>query len=265
MKKGINEIMLKNKVVVVTGASSGIGALIAEKLSAEGAHVVLCARSADRLQEVGERISGSHELAIMDVRNSEQVESVMKGIQRQHGRIDVLVNNAGYGKFEAIMEMSVEEFQGMMDVNYMGIVRCTQAVLPGMLERGGGQIVNIASMAGKIGTAKSTSYTATKHAVLGFSNALRQELRHTGITVSTVNPGPIDTPFFSLADPTGGYVKNVSWFMMKADYVADQVVKLVRKRKEELNLPRLASFGIRLYQLFPRFADRVSYKWMNKK
>lgn len=149
MKKGINEIMLKNKVVVVTGASSGIGALIAEKLSAEGAHVVLCARSADRLQEVGERISGSHELAIMDVRNSEQVESVMKGIQRQHGRIDVLVNNAGYGKFEAIMDMPTEEFQDMMDVNYMGIVRCTQAVLPGMLERGDGQIVNIASMAGR--------------------------------------------------------------------------------------------------------------------
>ncbi|KOP66619.1 oxidoreductase [Bacillus sp. FJAT-18019] len=257
--------MLKNKVVVVTGASSGIGALIAEKLSAEGAYVVLCARSADRLQEVGARILGPHELATMDVQRPEQVQTVMEGLLREHGRIDVLINNAGYGKFEAFMDMPQEEFQDMMDVNYMGIVRCTQAVLPGMLERGDGQIVNIASMAGKIGTAKSTAYTATKHAVLGLSNSLRQELRHTGITVSTVNPGPIDTPFFSLADPTGGYVKNVSWFMMKPEYVADQVVKLVKKRKEELNLPRIASLGIRLYQLFPRFADRVSYKWMNKK
>ncbi|MGG3281694.1 SDR family NAD(P)-dependent oxidoreductase [Paenibacillus solani] len=257
--------MLKNKVVVVTGASSGIGALIAEKLSAEGAYVVLCARSADRLQEVGARILGPHELATMDVQRPEQVQTVMEGLLREHGRIDVLINNAGYGKFEAFMDMPQEEFQDMMDVNYMGIVRCTQAVLPGMLERGEGQIVNIASMAGKIGTAKSTAYTATKHAVLGLSNSLRQELRHTGITVSTVNPGPIDTPFFSLADPTGGYVKNVSWFMMKPEYVADQVVKLVKKRKEELNLPRIASLGIRLYQLFPRFADRVSYKWMNKK
>ncbi|RAR41989.1 oxidoreductase [Paenibacillus sp. MDMC362] len=260
-----NEIMLKHKVVVVTGASSGIGALIAEKLSAEGAYVVLCARSVERLQEVGARMPGPHELATMDVQSSEQVQSVMEGLLRRHGRIDVLINNAGYGKFEAVMDMRQEEFQDMMDVNYMGIVRCTQAVLPGMLERGDGQIVNIASMAGKIGTAKSTAYSATKHAVLGFSNSLRQELRNTGITVSTVNPGPIDTPFFSLADPTGGYVQNVSWFMMKAEYVADQVVKLVRKRTEELNLPRLASLGIRLYQLFPRFADRVSYKWMNKK
>ncbi len=260
-----NEIMLNHKVIVVTGASSGIGALIAEKLSAQGAYVVLCARSADRLQEVGARLSGPHELATMDVQNSEQVSSVMEAVFQRHGRIDVLINNAGYGKFESIMDMPQEEFQDMMDVNYMGIVRCTQAVLPGMLKQGDGQIVNIASMAGRIGTAKSTAYSATKHAVLGFSNSLRQELRNTGITVSTVNPGPIDTPFFSLADPTGGYVKNVSWFMMKADYVADQVVKLVHKRKEELNLPRLASFGIRLYQLFPRFADRVSYKWMNKK
>lgn len=257
--------MLKNKVVVVTGASSGIGALIAEKLSLNGAYVVLCARSTDRLQEVGARLAGPHELAAMDVQHTEQVQSVMGRLLEKHGRIDVLINNAGYGKFEAFMDMSQDEFQNMMDVNYMGIVRCTQAVLPGMLKQGEGQIVNIASMAGKIGTAKSTAYAATKHAVLGLSNSLRQELRHTGIIVSTVNPGPIDTPFFSLADPSGGYVKNVSWFMMKADYVADQVVKLVEKRKEELNLPTLASIGIRLYQLFPRFADRVSYKWMNKK
>lgn len=238
---------------------------MAEKLSSEGAYVVLCARSLERLQEVAERLSSPHEIATLDVQDPQQTTSVIKGILDQHGRIDVLINNAGYGKFESIMDMSQDEFQDMMDVNYMGIVRCTQAVLPGMLERGDGQIVNIASMAGKIGTAKSTSYSATKHAVLGFSNSLRQELRHTGITVSTVNPGPIDTPFFSLADPSGGYVKNVSWFMMQADYVADQVVRLVRKRREELNLPRLASFAIRLYQLFPRFADRVSHKWMNKK
>lgn len=259
------EIMLKNKVIVVTGASSGIGALIAQRLSDEGAVVILAGRSMERLREAGSRLKGPYELAVMDVQDPQQVDSVLKEACRKHGRIDVLVNNAGYGKFEAFLDMPADEFEDMMDVNYMGIVRCTQAVLPGMLERGDGQIVNIASMAGKIGTAKSTAYSATKHAVLGLSNALRQELRHTGITVSTVNPGPIDTPFFSLADPSGGYVKNVGWLMMKPQYVADQVVKLIIKRKEELNLPRLAAVGIRLYQLFPRFADRVSHRWMNQK
>ncbi|OOC64370.1 SDR family NAD(P)-dependent oxidoreductase [Paenibacillus ihbetae] len=257
--------MLKNKVIVVTGASSGIGALIAQRLSDEGAVVILAGRSMERLREVGGRLNGPHELVVMDVQEPQQVDSVLKEACRKHGRIDVLVNNAGYGKFEAFLDMPPDEFEDMMDVNYMGIVRCTQAVLPGMLERGDGQIVNIASMAGKIGTAKSTAYSATKHAVLGLSNALRQELRHTGITVSTVNPGPIDTPFFSLADPSGGYVKNVGWLMMKPEYVAEQVVKLIIKRKEELNLPRLAAVGIRLYQLFPRFADRISHRWMNQK
>ncbi len=257
--------MLKNKVIVVTGASSGIGALIAQRLSDEGAVVILAGRSMERLQEAGSRLKGPHDLVVLDVQDPRQVDSVLKEACRKHGRIDVLVNNAGYGKFAAFLDMPAAEFEDMMDVNYMGIVRCTQAVLPGMLERGDGQIVNIASMAGKIGTAKSTAYSATKHAVLGLSNALRQELRHTGITVSTVNPGPIDTPFFSLADPSGGYVKNVGWLMMKPEYVAEQVVKLIIKRKEELNLPRLAAIGIRLYQLFPRFADRVSHRWMNQK
>ena len=257
--------MLKDKVIMVTGASSGIGAVISEMLSARGAFVILAGRSTERLQEAASRLSGPHELVEMDVRDSERVQEMFQSIIKRHGRIDVLVNNAGYGVFENFLEMPEEKFSDMMDVNYMGIVRCSQAVLPDMLRRRDGQIVNIASMAGKIGTGKSTAYSASKHAVLGLTNSLRQELRGTGITISAVNPGPIDTPFFKLADPSGGYVKNVSWFMMKPEYVAERIVKLIERRKEEIDLPRLAAAGIRLYQLFPRLADRISYRWMNKK
>jgi hypothetical protein len=128
-----------------------------------------------------------------------------------------------------------------------------------------GRIVNVASMAGKIGTAKSTAYTATKHAVIGFSSALRQEVREYGITVSTINPGPIDTPFFDIADPSGGYVNNVRWMMLKPERVVKAMVKAAEKGTMEINLPWIAGAGAKWYQMFPRLADRLSYRMMNKK
>ncbi|WP_082865522.1 SDR family NAD(P)-dependent oxidoreductase [Paenibacillus crassostreae] len=257
--------MLKDKVIVITGASSGIGALAAKFLSDQGAIPVLTARSLDKLKSVGAQLTGVHDLIMMDVTKQEQVQQVMKQIIDRYGRIDILLNNAGFGKFDSILEMPVDEFSDMMDVNYMGTVRCTKAVLPFMLERGEGQIVNVASMAAKIGTARSTSYTATKHAVYGFSNSLRQELRGTGITVSTVNPGPIDTPFFELADPSGKYLSNINWFIMKPEYVAHKMIRLMKHKQEEINLPWLAAAGMRLYQLFPRLADKLTHKMLNKK
>lgn len=257
--------MLRDKVIVVTGASSGIGALTSRMLSEHGATVILTARSLDKLQAVSASLQGRHEIIPLDVGSDDEVARVFKQIIDSYGRIDVLLNNAGYGKFEYCDDMPVQEFADMMNVNYMGIVRCTKAVLPIMKSAGAGQIVNIASMAGKIGTSKSTAYTATKHAVLGFSNALRQEVKEYGITVSTVNPGPIDTPFFDIADPSGGYVKNVKWFMLKPEKVASAIVSVIEKRKAEIDLPWFAGAGTKLYQLFPRLADKISYQLLNKK
>lgn len=262
---GGNEIMLENKIVVITGASSGIGLLTARLLSSEGAIPILVARSRHKLEEASGSIAGKHEIREMDVTRDDQVKQAMQDILHAHGKIDILLNNAGFGKFQNAVDMPPEEFQRMMDVNYMGTVRCTKAVLPHMLERRSGHIVNVASMAGKIGTAKSTAYTATKHAVLGFSNALRQELRESGIKVSTVNPGPIDTPFFDIADPSGGYVSHVEWLMMKPEHVASKIVQLMKTGREELNLPLKAAAAMRLYQLFPRLSDKLTYRMMNKK
>ncbi|GIP24074.1 SDR family oxidoreductase [Paenibacillus sp. J22TS3] len=257
--------MLKDKIVVVTGASSGIGALTAQMLSARGAVVILTARSVDKLQNVGSALKGPHAVIPMDVSQDDDVTRVMDSIIGTYGRIDVLLNNAGYGKFEYCKDMPLGEFADMMNVNYMGIVRCTKSVLPHMMKAGSGQIVNVASMAGKIGTSKSTAYTATKHAVLGFTNALRPEVKEYGITVSAVNPGPIDTPFFQLADPGGEYVKNIGWFMMKPEKVAAAIVSVIERRKAEIDLPWAAGIGIRFYQLFPRLADKLSSRMLNKK
>ncbi|KWX74564.1 SDR family NAD(P)-dependent oxidoreductase [Paenibacillus jilunlii] len=256
---------LQDKVVVITGASSGIGALTAQMLGKRGAVPILLARSEDKLKETAAGIPGVFGLYACDVTDEDQVQRTFADILSVYGRIDILLNNAGYGKFAAFTDMESREFDDMMDVNYMGMVRCTKAVVPHMLERGSGQIVNVASMAGKIGTARSVAYTATKHAVLGFTNALRQELRKQGIIVSAVNPGPIATEFFRTADPSGSYEKSVARMMMTPEHVSKKIVKLIDKGKEEIDLPGFAAVGIRLYGLFPRLADKLTYNMMNRK
>ncbi|MFX3633048.1 MAG: SDR family NAD(P)-dependent oxidoreductase [Candidatus Pristimantibacillus sp.] len=257
--------MLKGKVVLISGASSGIGALTAKLLSEHGAIPVLTGRNLTKLHESAAEIGGSCAVYQMDVTDMQQVQQIVDTIIAKYGKIDILLNNAGFGKFESFEDAPVESFEQMMDTNYMGIVRCTKAVVPYMLKQGTGHIVNIASMAGKIGSSKSTGYSATKHAVLGFTNSLRMELKNKGIIVSAVNPGPIDTPFFTVADPSGSYVKNVSWFMMKPEYVAKSIVRVIERQKAELDLPVAASAGIKLYQLFPRLADRIFGSWFNRK
>lgn len=267
MQSAYCDIMVKltNKVVLITGASSGLGAGVASLLVEKGAIPILTARSEDKLEALSRQLKGEHHIIRMDVQQDEDVKHVVEQVIQKYGRIDILMNNAGFGQFKMITEMPVEDYQHMMDVNYMGIVRCTKAVLPHMLAAGTGQIVNIASLAGKFPTAKSTSYTATKHAVLGFTNALRQELRKTKIKISSINPGPIATAFFDRADPSGDYVKNVSQLMMTTDKVSRDIVKVMEKRKEEQDLPRIATPAMRLYGLFPRLVDRFTYTLFDRK
>ncbi|MWC28957.1 SDR family NAD(P)-dependent oxidoreductase [Paenibacillus sp. MMS18-CY102] len=260
--------MINGKKIVITGASSGLGLLAAVKLIEQGATVALTGRNLSKLQQAASQLPGGqkrYKLYALDVTDSNQTASVLAQVWEDLGGVDVLVNNAGFGLFERLVDAPLEHFEQMMDTNYMGAVRCTKAVLPLMLQRGNGQIVNIASIAGKIGTPKSTGYTASKHAMLGFTNALRQELQGTGIVVSAVNPGPFDTPFFQIADPDGSYVSNVKGFMMKPERVADAVVRVIGRQKAEIDLPGWASMGAKLYQLFPRLSDKVAGRWLNKK
>jgi uncharacterized protein len=256
---------LRDRIVLITGASSGIGAATARLMSERGAHVVLCARSEDKLRRVAAGLRGPHDVRVMDVREDASVEGTVAAVMERHGRIDVLVNGAGYGEFVPFLDAPLDHFRDMMEVNYLGTVRCIRAVLPHMLRAGCGHIVNIASIAGKLATAKTSGYAATKHAVLGFTNALRQELRGTGVRVSAINPGPVDTPFFDRADPEGHYVRNVRWFMLSPERVARAVVRVVERRKAELDLPWTAAAGVRLVQLFPRLTDTVLFRLINRK
>ncbi|NGZ76763.1 SDR family NAD(P)-dependent oxidoreductase [Saccharibacillus alkalitolerans] len=257
--------MLTNKIVWITGASSGIGALAASLASESGAIPILSARSEEKLRQAAKAVPGKHGIRTLDVGSDESVQAAARGIIEEYGRIDILVNNAGYGLFETAEEMDLADYEGIMNVNYFGPVRCTKAVLPHMRQAGGGQILTVASMAGKFATAKSAGYAASKHAVLGFMNSLRQELRGSGIAVSTVNPGPIDTPFFETADPDGSYVKSVGRFILPPEKVAREMVKMMRTRRDEIDLPRYFGLAVRLYGLMPRTADKLAGRFLNLK
>lgn len=257
--------MLNDKVVAITGASSGIGLEMAKLFAGSGAHVIMLSRNGSKLAEASNQVVGNKEIGVLDVASFDEASRAAARIVDRLGKIDIWINNAGYGIFNRFADASMEQFEEMMDVNYLGTVRCTKAVLPHMLEAGSGHIINIASMAGKIGSAKSSAYTATKHAVIGFTNCLRQELAGTGVYLTAINPGPIDTPFFDQADPSGQYKKKVSWFMLRPEKVARTVLKAAQTRKPEVNVPFTAAAGVKLYNLFPRLFDRVVSGMINIK
>jgi short-subunit dehydrogenase len=254
-----------HKIVVITGASSGIGAWMAQELSRLGAIVIGIARSEEKLQQIAKFMQGKHEWMITYISSSEQVFSAAQQIIDTYGRIDILINNAGYGVFESFSETNLEAMEQMMNVNYMGTVRCTKAVLPYMLEANCGHIVNIASLAGKIGTAKSSGYSASKHAVLGFTNSLRQELKTTNIYITAVNPGPIDTPFFDRADPSGEYVNKVKSHLLRPGQVGQAVLRAIIKRKLEINIPVWFGLAAKFILVFPWLSNKFIYKFLNNK
>lgn len=256
---------LAEKIVLITGASSGIGAAAARMFTDRGSVVIACGRSVERLQELQHQLGERCVIRQLDVRDASAVQETMDELVKAYGRIDILVNNAGYGKFEYLEKMSLDEIDDMMDTNYMGVVRCTKAVLPYMRRAGSGHIINIASIAGKVPTAKSAAYTASKHAVHGFTHALRYELRGTGIAVSAVNPGPVATRFFDIADPSGEYLKNVKDFTITPETVARAIISLAEKPRMEIDVPRYLGIGAQMYRGMPRLLDRILFHVTNRK
>lgn len=260
---------LKNKNIIITGASGGIGASMAALCAERGANLVLLARSHEKLlamkKDLESRFHVKVDIHKLDVSNTDEIQSVFSEVLEGLGRVDVLVNNAGYGIFREAHDAKIEDIKGMFAVNVVGLMTCTSMVLPMMRQQGSGHIMNIASQAGKIATPKSSIYSATKHAVLGYTNSLRMELSDQRIFVTAVNPGPIETNFFTIADEKGTYVKNVKKFMLKPEYVAKKVVDAMLTPTREINLPRWMNTGSVVYALFPGLFERLGKRMFNKK
>ncbi len=189
--------MLKNKVAIITGASSGIGYATALTLSKAGIRVAVGARRTERLQELEKQIiKNNGEILVQktDVTRKSDCDSLVNTIVEKWGKVDILINNAGLMPLSYFKNGKVEEWEQMIDVNIKGVLYCTSAVVPYMLEKKSGHIINISSVAGRIVFAGGSVYCATKHAIAALSEGLRKELSPTyNIRVTCIEPGAVET------------------------------------------------------------------------
>ena len=191
---------LDGKVAVVTGGTKGIGRAIAEALLSEGARVVVGARTAEDVERAGRELGGDARAVVCDVRRAGDCEELVDQATDAFGGLDILVNNAGVGVFEPVADMRREDWDRVIETNLNGVFYCTHAAIPHLRERGGGWIINIGSLAGKNAFPGGAAYNASKFGLIGFSEALMQEVRHDGIRVSYVMPGSVATPGVGAGD-----------------------------------------------------------------
>jgi 3-oxoacyl-[acyl-carrier protein] reductase len=178
---------LKNKICIVTGAAQGIGAATCARFAEEGAVVIACDRRTDGVNE-------AWEWHAVDVTDRVSVDMMVAAVLARHGRIDVLVNNAGITKDARLVKMTLAQFDAVIDVNLRGVFHCAQAVAPSMIEHGSGVILNASSVVGIYGNFGQTNYAAAKFGVIGFTKTWSRELGPKGVRVNAVAPGFVDTP-----------------------------------------------------------------------
>ncbi|NOZ21794.1 MAG: SDR family oxidoreductase [Planctomycetes bacterium] len=187
---------LKDKVVVVTGGGRGIGRAIVVAFAEQGATLAVCARTMTEIEEVAAeaRKLGVEAIAVpLDVTDESSASNMVQTVEDQLGPIDILINNAGVALFKPFLETTAEEWDRMMDINAKGVFLCCRAVLPGMIQRKYGRIINVSSSAGKKGYPEQSAYCASKHAIQGLSKVLALETQKHGIRIHVICPGGVDT------------------------------------------------------------------------
>ena len=242
---------IKGKVVIVTGASSGIGEATARQFAREGAKVVLAARRVDRLQSLAQEIiamgTGAEAFVVQaDLSKLEDIQSLINQTRDKYGRIDVLVNNAGFGRLDWLEKLDpLKDIQSQFDVNVLGVIQTTRQALPVMMKQRSGHIINMCSMAGLVATPTYTIYAACKHAVHGFSEALRREVKPWGIDVSMIYPGGVTTEFGQHAGiQRKTKATTPKSLLLTADDVGQAVAQLVSSPRAMWIIPRAWSFTV---------------------
>jgi len=247
---------LPGKVALITGASSGIGAATAKALAREGMRVALLARRKGRLEALAGEIhlQGGYALVCpADATDSAAVEAVVQRALDQWGRIDLLVNNAGQGLCAPFMATTAAELRALLEVNLISILTMTQAVLPEMLKAGSGHIINVSSVVGRRGVPLRSAYSATKFALVGLTECLRQELKGTGIHVSLVYPVYTETELHEVEVKKVEPVRRGP--VQSAEQVARTIVRCARRPRPEVYPYRPAKILALLSVLVPGFVD----------
>jgi len=247
---------LRDKTVVITGASSGIGRAAAYEFAHRGAKLVIAARRGERLEEVARECRSfgvTCTTIVADVTKRDDCERLIASA----GEVDVLVNNAGFAIFDPIEKSIAGDLESMMQTNYFGTVYCTKAVLPQMLDRGAGSIVNVSSIAGIMGYARMGGYCATKFAIIGFSEALRDEVIARGVRVALVCPGTTDTDFFVKAERGKMPAASRLILAVKPERLARAIADAAEDGKYRRILPPFAALYMRLKEMFPRIAHML--------
>jgi short-subunit dehydrogenase len=223
----------QDQIVVVTGATSGIGRALARAFTAAGARVLGTGRDQTRLGELAREVDLALTLDVCEDRDVALLEAV---VSDRYGRVDVLVQCAGVGLFAPWDATGIDDLRRLLEVDLVGAVRVARALLPGMIARGAGTLVQVASVAGLRGFPRQTAYCAAKHALVGWSEALRQELRGSGVRVCLVSPPAVDTPFFARAGWPDVAREHPRWRPLSAEQVAAATLEAVSRGDEELVL-----------------------------
>jgi uncharacterized protein len=250
---------LAGKVVVVTGASMGIGEAIAQVFAQEGASVVLLSRDAARAEAARARVGFPDRTAAFpcDVRHSEEIDRVLALTLHHFHRVDVWVNNAGHGLRDSVAQVDMPAFREMFETNFFGAVLAMKAVIPVMRQQGGGTIINMSSVAGHLPLPFHATYSATKFALDALGKGAGVELKNDGIRVLTVSPGYVRTGFseHAIQGKDLRQVRPNGARGVTAERVARATLDGYLKEKREVIVPWTMHFAVKLYQLFPSVVE----------
>ena len=255
----------KNKLVLITGASSGIGRETAIEFAKLGANLILVARRKDKLKQTEDELK-KYNVSISacqcDVSKKDQVKEMSETVLEKFSSVDILVNNAGFAIYGSVSDLSINDIESQMETNYFGMVYCIKNFLPSMLKKESGHIVNVASVAASFGLPGIASYCASKFAMLGFSEGLKHELKDTGIEITVVSPIMVRTNFFD--HPSFEKMPKYSPTSLDPKTVAKTILKAANSSRLEIIVPSVVRGAIWMKSTFPFFINPILGKSFKK-